>query len=90
MKVMDKELNELKSENRMLKEKWIQQKMFSRRNNLKVWGIKVERDDDIESAVLKIFHENGLNIGPRDIERVYFVGPAVKKCSRPIPMKLCS
>ena len=90
VKVMDEELNELKSENRMLKEKWIKQEMFSRRNNLKVWGIKVDRNDDIEAAVLKTFHENGLEISPSDVERVHFAGPAVNKRPRPILMKLCS
>ena len=64
--------------------------MFSRRNNLKVWGIKLDRNDDIEAAVLKTFHENGLEISPRDIERVHFAGPAVTKGPRPILMKLCS
>ena len=53
----------------------MKQELYSRRNNLKIMGANIGKNDDGESYILRIFHNSGINIQSADIERAHFVGP---------------
>ena len=84
---VDQELKEVKAENKLLKDKLIKQERYTRRNNLKLWGLKVTKTEDIETKVIHTLQESGVAINARDIERIHFAGPATSNRPRPILMK---
>ena len=89
-KKMDQELNHVKLENKMLREKLIKQELFTRKNNLRIWGVTVSKNEDIEEKVLNKLKESGIDIVSGNIERIHFTGPLTQNRQRPIIMKLQS
>ena len=84
---MDQELKEVKADNKLLKDKLIKQKWYTRRNNLKLWGLKVTKTEDIETKVIHTLQESGVATNSRNIESIHFAGPAISNRPRPIRMK---
>ena len=85
---MDKKLLEVQIENKSLKEKILYQELYSRKNNIKILGFKALKPEDLENALLDILNDVGVELTPKDIERVHFVGPDHKKQARPVLMRL--
>ena len=54
---------------------------------MKLWGLKVTKNEDIETKVIHTLQESVVVINSRDIERVHFTGPAISNWPRPILMK---
>ena len=84
---VEQELTEVKKENKMLKERLIKQELYSRRNNLRIWGVTVGKGDDVEAKILNLFQSCGIDIHSTDIERAHFVGPSTKNKPRAILVK---
>ena len=69
------DLSDALDETKLLKEKLLKQELYSRRNNLKIMGATIGKNDDVESYILRIFQNSGINIQSADIQRAHFVGP---------------
>ena len=89
-KQIEQELNPVKSENKMLKDRLIRQKLYSRRNNLRIYEVLVDKSDDVESKLLNLFQSCGIDIHSTDIERAHFVGPSARNKPRAILVKFIS
>ena len=89
-KQIEQELNAVKNENKMLKDRLIRQELYSRRNNLRIWGVLVDKSDGVESKLLNLFQSCGIDIHSTDIERAHFVGPLVRNKPRAILVKFIS
>ena len=73
---------------KILEEKEIQLEACSMRNNLKLLNVarRQENYEDSEKLFIDICAKHGLNFDPRDIEKVYRVGPRGKG-QRPLIVK---
>ena len=51
------ELNEAKTENKLLKQQLLKLEGYQRKNNLRIVGLRENRGENIEIAVISIFNE---------------------------------
>ena len=81
-------LSEVQNENKSLREALLRQELYSRKNNVKIFGFKVVKSESLENALLTKLNEVGVTLTARDVERVHFVGPDWGKQTRPILMRV--
>ena len=77
----------LERENKILKDRLINQEAYSRRNNLRFHGMAESKFDNAEEKVLHYLHSHGLNFHPRSIERAHRLGAYTSGKTRPIILK---
>ena len=68
-------LSEVQNENKSLREALLRQELYSRKNNVKIFGFKVVKSESLENALLTKLNEVGVTLTARDVERIHFVGP---------------
>ena len=79
--------NQLKQENRQLKDSILKQELYSRKKNLKLYGFKDIKQENMEDQVLRFFSGIGINLTPKDIDAMHFVGPQVRNRPRSIVIR---
>lgn len=86
----NKYIEELKNENNNLCAKLDDLEQYTRRNNLRIFGVNEELNEDLESKVIVLFRDKmEVNLEPKDIDRVHRLGKtdASKSSIRPIIIK---
>ena len=71
------ELDEVKTENSMLKQQLLKLERFQRKNNLKIVGLKENKGENIEIAVISMFNEflqRSHQFDEKTLERVHRLG----------------
>ena len=84
LKQLSSEVSTLKKENATLKEELLKQELYSRKNNIKIFGLKDTTQDNLEEKILTTIQGTGISLTSRDIERVHFLGPPVTNRIRPV------
>lgn len=88
--LLDKKICELQVENKLLSEKCESLEQYSRRNNVRIFGLPTTQQNHTEEQVITLFKEKmGVNIGPEVIDRCHPVGP-VKNGKQAIIVKFMS
>ena len=86
-----KEVSELRTELINTKESLVKLECYSRRYNLKFYGVSelpYESTYDCKRMILQILHESNINIPPKAIEHAHRLGPKQPRNPRPIMIKL--
>jgi hypothetical protein len=87
----EKEINNLKSENRQLRQNIDNLEQYTRRNSIRVFGVPERDGENVEDTVLKIFQEKlELQIDKRNIDRCHRVGQRKNNINRAIIVKFTS
>ena len=81
------QLNDLKKENKELREHLLSQEYQSRRDNLQFVGYEENKNENPEKRVLDTLLKIGIDIGERGIVRAHRVGPYSARRTRPILVK---
>lgn len=91
VKSLRDELSEEKNKVAALEIKMDELEQYSRRNNLRIFGVKEEDREDTDKLLITLF-ENKLKIqvDVKDIDRCHRVGPKRAENSRPILVKFTS
>ena len=87
IKSLENQLKLCKAETRSVMDKLLNLENFSRKNNIKLWGIKLKEGQHLLDLVLMVLSEEQIALNSSDIERIHFVGPATSQ-SRPVLMRL--
>ena len=82
--VIDIEVNQLRRENKDLKEKMITMESQSRRDNLQFIGVDESRNENCERIVISLCESVGINITERAIIRAHRLGKFNAQRQRPI------
>ena len=88
--LLEKEINEVKFENKKLREELILQETYSRKKNIRIYGIDCHTQQNLEASTLHALREVGVNLDSRDIENVHFIGQGMKGARRPVLLRLCN
>ena len=88
--LLEKEINEVKFENKKLREELILQETYSRKKNIRIYGIDCHTQQNLEASTLHALSEVGVNLDSRDIENVHFIGQDMKGARRPVLLRLCN
>ena len=68
-------MTRLEQENQLLKKKLDDVEQYTRRNNVRVFGIPEEENENVENSVLKVFQEKmGVAVQPESMERCHRLG----------------
>ena len=87
IKSLENQLKLCKAETRSVMDKLLNLENFSRKNNIKLWGIKLKEGQHLLDLVLMVLSEEQITLNSSDIERIHFVGPVTSQ-SRPVLMRL--
>ena len=82
------DMDNIKSENRSLKEQLLKQETYSRRNNIRIMGVQCQGVQSLETVVIQTLAKVGINITEQDIAEVHFIGPKREEQSRPVIVKV--
>lgn len=82
-------IERLKEENNILRDKMDSLEQYTRRNNIRIFGLIEEPNENLETKVLALCRDElGVDIELKDIDRVHRLGKIDKsKSSRPIIIK---
>ena len=81
---LENRVQQLEKENKILKERLVRQELYSRRDNIKIWGIKEKANEDCEQKLLMIFNKFCPDFNSRTFTAVHRVGRQSKDIDRPI------
>ncbi|KAK5638766.1 hypothetical protein RI129_013061 [Pyrocoelia pectoralis] len=85
LKAVEEKLSE---ENKVLRDKIDSLQQYSRRNNVRFFGVSEEKNEVVEEKVIKILEEKmNIKVASNDIERIHRVGQAVPNKPRPVIIK---
>ena len=84
---IEEELKYMKIENQRLKEEVLKQEMYSRRNNIKLYGITCPTER-LEEHIVQILSTVGISLKYQDIVRVHYLTPPTRGPNRPILLQL--
>ncbi|KAK4874019.1 hypothetical protein RN001_013379 [Aquatica leii] len=84
---MEKTIKNYETDNEILRNKLDDLEQYTRRNSLRIWGIKEERNENVENQVLNVCNNQlGLTLSNNDIDRCHRIGMQGNK-TRPIIVK---
>ena len=84
---LKKEVNDVKSENTLLKQQLLKLEGFQRKNNLRIVGLRENRGENIEIAVISMFNEilqRSQHFDEKTLERVHRLGAFSKHRRRDV------
>ena len=84
------EAETLRMENSSLKEQLLKQELYTRRNNLKIYGLPETPPNRLEDDILHLLQGAGITINPRDISTVHYISPVLRNRPRSIIIRFLS
>ena len=90
IKIIRGELDGIKMENKSLKEKILIQKIYSRKKNIKIMGLKCFEEQKLEECIIHTLNTVGISLGPADMENFHFTSHYRRGDSRPVIVRLQS
>lgn len=86
----DEELDKLKREREQIKDKYIELEQYSRRNNVRIFGIPEDDNEEVELKLINALSSKNINIASDFIDRCHRVGHKKKDLTRAILVKFTS
>ena len=84
VKNYESQVNNLKKENQKLEDQLLKMEVYMRKQNIKIWGIPEEKNENLEEKLLQKFAEVGFVFQPRDIIAVHRLGYYKRGSVRPV------
>ena len=81
------EVKDLKKENKKLAEQLLKQEMYSRKNNLKLYGLSCP-PEKLEEDIIKKLASIGISLNQQDIAKVHYLTQSKKGLQKPVLMQL--
>ena len=87
-KQLQKDLTEANMQNKKLCEDLLLQETYSRKHNIRLYGISVQNSENLEEKVIKVLKDVGITLTPQDTDRIHFVGQARPGVGRAVLLRL--
>ena len=86
--VLQRNLDESQTQKKKLQEELLSQETYSRRNNIRMYGIVAHTQENLEKVVIQTLEKAGITITPNDIDRIHYIGQPRTGNRRPVLLRL--
>ena len=87
---MEEKVREMEKVNLQLRYQLDRQEQYSRRETIRLTGLKEEEEEDTEKKIMQVFQDTGADVKPDDIAVVHRVGKKGAGKNRPVLVKFVS